>query len=165
MSSHSIMAPRRTGQGFSLLELLAAGLVILLLFGFLNTLLARYQGQAEQEMVDLTLRNLRISLRLQVATFMVAGRMNEVAKLGNSNPIVLLDQPPANYQGEVDSMMTPVQSGWFFDRARSQLVYRPQSQGFPGGNQQELRWRILFLPGQDAGARLVDEHQLTKINR
>jgi len=156
------MAPRRTRQGFSLLELLVAGLVAALLFGFLNTLLARYQGQAEQEMVDLTLRNLRISLRLQVATLMVAGRMTEVAKLGNSNPIALLDQPPANYQGEVDSNQLLDQRGWLFDRTSRQLVYRPQSQGFPGGKLQELRWRIVFLPGQDVGAKLLDETMSNK---
>lgn len=139
------------------MELLVTGVVILLLFSILNVFLTHYQGQAERELVDLTLRNMRTGLRLHVTTLSVEGKREQIVRLADSNPIIWLGQFPADYMGALDAVPPREARGWYFDLSTRELAYRPKSSGFPGGKWQELRWRVESLPGQDAGARIGPE--------
>lgn len=147
----------RRGRGFSLVELLVTGVVILLLFSILNVFLTHYQGEAERELVDLTLRNMRTGLRLHVMTLSMEGKREQIVRLADSNPITWLGQFPADYLGELSQSPPEESRGWYFSQATRELVYRPLSAGFPGGKGQELHWRVEALPGQDAGARIGPE--------
>ena len=139
------------------MELLVTGVVILLLFSILNVFLTHYQGQAERDLVDLTLRNMRTGLRLHVATLSVEGKRSQIVQLADSNPVTWLGQFPADYLGALDNAPPRETRGWYFDQSTRELAYRPQSSGFPGGKWQELRWRVESLPGQDTGARIGPE--------
>lgn len=88
--------------------------------------LAYYQEVAEKTSAELTIINLRAGLRYRVAELLLQHREAELAQLVGSNPIGLLELPPANYVGVRKSAgWDDIPPGnWCFDADKGELLYR-----------------------------------------
>ncbi|MCK9284937.1 MAG: prepilin-type N-terminal cleavage/methylation domain-containing protein [Rhodocyclaceae bacterium] len=151
----------RTGhrnRGFSLLELaVVCGIAALLAAALISSLL-RYQGIAEKEVVDVTVRQIRNGLRMEVAQLLLQGRQKQVPALVEQNPMLWLGRRPQAYLGEPAAPPAADRRGcWYFDPTRKELVYRPQSSAYPGvAEGAELRWKVVPSGSVDAGVKLVE---------
>lgn len=136
------MSPRASGNacrrlssrehGSSLFEFfIAAGVISLIAVLLLDRLLT-YQEYAERAAMELTVVNMRSGLRLHVAELMTQGRLHEVGKLINENPVRWLEAPPPNYLGELSqpAPKTLTHEIWYFDTTRRELVYLPHDNRF-----------------------------------
>lgn len=111
-------------QGFSRFELL----VVVAVFGILGAVMLdrmRYlQEYAEMTAVEVTVANLRTSLRYRVGDMLIRDRLSEIPTLADENPINWLEIRPPNYLGEFDGEPeSDVKGRWYFDRKHHELVY------------------------------------------
>jgi len=106
--------------------------------------LAPIQADAERTALENTVGILRSALGINVASYLAKADLRGIQDLAGSNPMELLTEPPQNYRGVLDEN-SPVEDGnWYFDRKRSELVYRVRhAEGFRGS------------PGQPAEARFA----------
>ncbi len=124
--------PSSREHGFSLFEFFVAAGVISLIAVLLLDRLLGYQEYAERTAMELTVINMRSGLRLRTAELMTQGRLHEVGKLINENPVRWLETPPPNYLGELVHPVpkTLPQGNWYFDATTRELVYLPRDNGF-----------------------------------
>lgn len=163
MISHE---PRRLGYYAgknwfqSAVLLLILGLVLLALLSTLN----EAKEQAERQIVDLTIRNMRTGMQLAMGEALMRQREREMASWVGSNPVQWLATSPAGYRGDCSAEESGDLSGgeWCFERDRRELVYRPRQveylQGAEGKSQQQcsqLSWRVARTPGNEVSDGFV----------
>lgn len=138
-------APKRQrNAGFSLVELSAALVIIAILAAVALYKLAPILADAERTALENTLGILRSALGINVASYLAKADLRGVQDLAGSNPMELLTEPPKNYLGVLDENSSVEDGTWYFDRKRSELVYRVRhTEVFRGG------------PGQPAEARFA----------
>ena len=147
--------------GFSLLELVVVVALVAILMAVAVSKYLALAVEAERVMMESVLSSLRSAINMKMAEYIVEGRINDVRRLENSNPMDRLSQTPNNYAGELDSTETAgVPSGtWYFDRAERTLVYRAHNVNYfqtalAGPARARFRVRVLF---QDRdGDRIFD---------
>jgi hypothetical protein len=138
-------------HGSSLFEFFIAASVISLIAALLLDRLLSYQEYAERAAMELTVVNMRSGLRLHVADLMTQGRLHEVGKLINENPVRWLETPPPNYLGELAHPVpkTLPQGNWYFDTTTRELVYLPNDNRFstaPWRDRKEaMRFQIISV--------------------
>ena len=86
--------------GFSLLELVIVIVIVALLAALAMDRLLFYEEMAEKAAMEYTASSVRSAVRVQVADMMIHGRLQELPKLAETNPIGFLEDRPANYRGE-----------------------------------------------------------------
>jgi general secretion pathway protein G len=112
-------------RGFTLLELMAAIMVIGALSAALLDRLAYYQEMAEKAAMESTARLIRTGLQIHLAELILANRQAEADEIERENPVRWLERKPANYEGEYRE---PLRRGaWYFDGRARQLVYVVQT--------------------------------------
>lgn len=119
------------------------GLVLLFFFERVSI----YQEMAEKTAAEVTVQNMRTGLRYRVAEMLLHQQEREITGLVGSNPIKLLDLPPANYAGEfVSNRLDQVPPGsWYFDPGKGEIAYRIRRHRYfaaGAGGQAELRFRV-----------------------
>lgn len=142
---------RGDGQrGIGKFEFLVLVAVIGALAAVLLDRLAAMEREAERVEVDLTVRNIRVGLRLAVGERLMRGQEDRMGELLAANPVGFLGRLPRGYAEDPGAAARP--GAWRFDPATRMLAYRPrQPEAF--GNLTELRWR---LDAQGArGGRIV----------
>ena len=117
--------------------------------------------QAERQVVDLTIRNMRTGMQLAIGEALMRQRERDMASWVGSNPVQWLGTSPAGYRGECTTDESRDLSGgeWCFERTHRELVYRPrrierlQALGEKNPRQcSQLRWRVARTPGnEDSG--------------
>ncbi|GGC10982.1 type II secretion system protein [Pseudoduganella buxea] len=116
---------RRRQRGASLFELAVCAGVFAILAAVLLDRVQRYQAEAEHADVTRQVATLRSLLLVRVLQAEIAGDAAAVAALVGSNPMALLQTPPASYRGEFDKpdeqALAP--GSWYFDRKQQKLVY------------------------------------------
>jgi len=133
--------------GFTVFELVVSlTLIAVFVAGLLATLLY-YEELAEKTVVDLTIRNIRSGLRLELARQITAGGIPDVAGLAASNPVAWLETFPQGYRGEIRSGAAAdlEKGGWYFDAQRRELVYVPRLSfhfQMPAGGAPRIGWRL-----------------------
>ena len=105
---------------FVVLGLLAIGLI---------SALGDAKEEAEKQIVELTIRNMRTGMQRAMGEALMHQREGEMASWVGSNPVHWLDTLPAGYRGECSTAESWALSGgeWCFERGRRELVYRPRN--------------------------------------
>lgn len=113
-------------QGFSLFELTVVITSLAILMGVLLQRLHYLQERAEKTAMELTVMNMGTGLRYKLVALMMDGRMQELSRLLDENPINWLQNPPTNYQGEFTTLAgrNILPGNWYFDVKEKQIVYR-----------------------------------------
>ena len=125
--------------GFTLLELTIVVCVVAIMSGFLLNRLQVYREVAEKAAMQQTAAAIKSALQMRVASYLIAGRDNEIEGLRNENPVNWLQQPPLGYAGEFhgDAYARVPRGSWYYDLPRRELVYvidrgdnfKPESDG------------------------------------
>lgn len=112
--------------------------------------------RAEEQVVELTIRNLRTGMRFAISEALMQQRENQIASWVSSNPVRWLGSPPIGYRGECPVRERKELSGgeWCFGRETGELVYRPHNidhlRVLPEGRGRhcsQLSWRVVKVPG------------------
>lgn len=151
------MKTARRARGISRFEFAVVVTVVAVLVLPLAKALLYYEGIAERQRVDLTIRDMRTFLRLKMLDLMVNGRRAEIEALVGKNPVLLMEQEPKGYRGEFDRDHRQISGGeWYFDLSRKELAYVPTSLSFPKqpGEGEELRWQLKFASRTEMSVRL-----------
>ena len=128
--------------------------VVFLMLGALALILLRslneVEEQAERQMVELTLRNMRTGMQFAMAEAIMPQHEGEIAAWAGSDPTRWLEVPPVGYRGECspEGRRNLPEGAWCFDSEHQELVYRPrntkQLHGFVEGQQcSQLAWRVV----------------------
>lgn len=138
-----IPANRQRNYLQSALYVAIVGVLATLLLG---RLLA-YAEAAEKAGMESTLAQVHQALYGKVALLAMRGEYDELEMLPSRNPFAGSAGLGSSYVGEFDGgpMDASVSGIWYFDRSRSELVYRPRLTGHlavPEGEVPELRYRI-----------------------
>lgn len=148
----------RRGSGFTLLELAVVVAVVAVLITIALDRLLRYAELAERGAMEQSVGAMKSALGLRFAAFYVQGRMEAIRGLSEENPMDWLAERPPAYLGALwdpplESLERP---GWYFDRARGQLVYLPRRTRYlvagPDG-EHKIAFRVVveFRPAADSG--------------
>jgi len=135
--------------GFTFLELLV---VIAILSVLLIVALGHYRKlmvTVESSKVQHDLGVMRSAVSMQVADHYVAGKMPELIKLVNSNPMDLLTEQSPNYIGQsrLAEQAKDAVGNWFFDVEQHELVYLVRNiDFFIGGDFGPRRARFKIFP-------------------
>lgn len=112
----------RRERGFSLLELLAAVILISVFALSLMDRLRFYQELAEKANAEFTIARLKSALRIQMATLIAQGRTREFSSLEQQNPMDWLEERPGNYH-VVSGNAGPEPGFWQFNTDDRVLTY------------------------------------------
>lgn len=139
--------PGFSQRGFSLLELVIVIILVILLFLVAFDRLMPLRGQAEAAHVATTIGALRSALGMTTAERVVDEGISTLSGLAGENPMTLLDEPPGNYMGEIESAdsETVPRGSWYFERDSGRLGYRvryPQYLQEPDDEAVHLAWRV-----------------------
>lgn len=103
--------------------------------------------EAERLAVELTLGNVRSTLRLQLAEHLIGGSTAELAQAAGRNPVGWVIDAPRGYIGIWDDAQAEqvAPGSWYFDPGMGALVYRVVNADYldtdlPGAPR--LRWRV-----------------------
>ena len=131
-------------------------LVIIGLFVMgLLSVLDEAKQRTEEQMVSLTVRNMRTGLQLAMGEALMHQRESELATWVGSNPVRWLNTAPEGYRGECsgDQRRNLAAGEWCFERDRRELVYRPrrvdQLRVAPDGSEtqcERLSWQVARAP-------------------
>jgi len=122
--------------------------------------LDRAKEQAERQLVDLTVRNMRTGMQLAMGEALMHQREAEIASWVGNNPVRWLSSEPKGYRGECSQAEGGELTGgeWCFEREQKKLIYRPRRidhlRGSVSGQAcDRLVWRVTRVldRGADSG--------------
>jgi prepilin-type N-terminal cleavage/methylation domain-containing protein len=152
--------------GFSLLELVIVIVIVALLAALAMDRLLFYEEMAEKAAMEYTASSVRSAVRVQVADMMIHGRLQELPKLAETNPIGFLEDRPANYRGEFSPVKydASLDGRWYYNPGSKELVYQlNRGAHFESGDggRKEVRYRIGVTYGlRDGGAKVAESAKL-----
>ena len=118
------MSARRQ-QGGSLLEALLVLILVLIFISVASARIMELRQMAERTGVQSTIAAIQSALGLQMAILVLQQGMEGLGRLDRSNPMLLLEPAPVNYQGLLERPPAePVAGSWYFDPQGQELVYR-----------------------------------------
>ncbi|MBK8399765.1 hypothetical protein [Propionivibrio sp.] len=142
--------------------------VLLVIIGLfvvgLLSVLDETKQRTEEQMVSLTVRNMRTGLQLAMGDALMHQREHEMASWVGSNPVRWLNTIPEGYRGECsgDQRRNLAAGEWCFERDRRELVYQPrhvdQLRVLPEGSTaqcEQLSWRVARAPKAAASGGFV----------
>lgn len=136
--------PQSRQQGFSLLELVVAAVVLSVLLAVLLERLAFYQEMAERARFESTLQTYKTGLQIRLAELILERREGEARRLEDENPTQWLSEKPTDYGGAYPAQPEP--GTWYFDAATGELVYVANNARRldvePRDGQKQLRFRV-----------------------
>ena len=115
----------RLRSGFTLFELIVVVCLVAVLAGILLNRMELYRETAEKVAMQQTAAAIKSALQMRAASYMIAGRDNEIEGLRNENPVNWLQEPPLGYAGEFtgDAYARVAPGSWYFDVGRKEMVY------------------------------------------
>ncbi len=133
--------------GMSQIELAVVLALVAAISGALLSALVYFEELGEKTAVDLTIRNIRTGIRLEMARQIAGGASPDMHGLIASNPIVWLERPPPGFRGvlEAGDARRLEAGGWYFDAGRRELVYKPRLTfhfRVPEHQAPVIRWRL-----------------------
>lgn len=161
-------APRHRQRGFSLLPQ-AVGILltgILMTVGLLELLPLR--GAAERAHVQTVTGGLQSALGLETVRQILDGHnLASLQKVEGSNPVLLLEEQPLNYRGELATRpdFETMRGHWYFDITAAELIYTPKYPQYLCEASKKfttLRWRVVVLRHSDGQPRSVNLQLLNR---
>ena len=115
----------RLDRPLSRIEIAMLVIVISVCVVWLLQRLAYLEAVAEARALDLTLRNIRTGIMVNVATRLIQSDDQGIASLAGTNPVGTVIDAPQGYIGVLrDANPDFIQPGqWYFDEERKALVY------------------------------------------
>ncbi len=112
--------------GFSLFELVVFIIAVAIIYATAANRFSEFPGQAERANFLAVTTEIQTAINLEMMLGVKSGRISELATLEGANPMDLLLEPPSNYLGVFDvvDLERFPRRVWYFDRSRSELVYR-----------------------------------------
>jgi len=150
---------RRSGRGFTLVELIIVVCIVALCAMLLLDRLRFYQEAAEKAVMEYNVAAVKSALQLRVAALLVRGEERKIESLARANPIDWLMDPPPGYRGEFRAPQPDVPRGsWYFDATRNELVYVPNLDAHlerlaDGSKRLRFRVRLDFEPTESDSER------------
>lgn len=175
MAQRGYRIPGTRPSRLRLAELAVIAALVLTLIGVVVHKVWETRAAAERVAVMQTVAALRMGLGHTVAARTARGGLAELAGLHRSNPVALLDEPPAGYLGARDDPDPAAIGGyhWYFDRRERALVYRVANGerfqgGPPGPARIRLQLRVSYRDRNgngrfDAGAETVNGIRLVAL--
>ena len=148
-------------DGYSLLDMVVAVLLLSLLFLVALDRLLPLRGQAEAATVMENEGRLREGLGSEVAHRALKRGLASLPELAGSNPMARMATPPPHYLGErakLDPATLPP-GAWAFDQSRGVLVYRLRFPEYFIGeprNPARVEWRIEIFYAANSARRPDD---------
>ena len=145
MAQRGTRIPGSRPSRLRLAELAVIAVLVLTLVGVVIQKVWETRAAAERVAVLQTVGALRSALGIAIASRTAQGGLKGLAGLHQSNPIDLLEEPPAGYLGEKDDPDPAAIGGyhWYFDRGERVLVYRvANADRFEGGPPGPARIRL-----------------------
>ncbi|HEY3487906.1 MAG TPA: hypothetical protein VGL10_07560 [Gammaproteobacteria bacterium] len=105
-----------------MISLIMLMVVVLVFFVQINKLSAI----AERESIQQTLSTIRLGMQFYALKKIVVGEVPRMEQYADTNPLEMLQQPPANYAGEftASESSNAMPGQWYYDTSAKQLVYR-----------------------------------------
>ncbi|MGA9032236.1 MAG: prepilin-type N-terminal cleavage/methylation domain-containing protein [Sulfuricaulis sp.] len=124
--------PKRSSDGFSLLELVVVIVIISILLVVAISRLLALMVDAERVTMETVAGTLRSAIGMKVAESIVKSKVVDLRAYEGSNPMDLLAEVPRNYLGELDGANpASLEDGnWYFDKRDKTLVYLVRNKGF-----------------------------------
>jgi prepilin-type N-terminal cleavage/methylation domain-containing protein len=112
-------------HGFTLLELVVVITIISVLLVVALERFYKLMVDVERTSMEYNLGAMRSAIGMQVAAHFVAGDLQGLTKLTESNPMKLLAEKPSNYLGSVGSPdLEELEKGsWVYDEKSQTLIY------------------------------------------
>ncbi len=122
--------PRLNQRGFTFFELVIVISVISILGVVALNVYYKLLVDVERTSMEHDLGVMRSSISIQVAGYFVAGNMDGLEKLVDSNPMELLAEKPNNYLGVISHYkLGKIEKGsWFYDGESQTLIYMVRNQ-------------------------------------
>lgn len=122
--------PRLNQRGFTFFELIVVISVISILGVVALNVYYKLLVDVERTSMEHDLGVMRSSISMQVAGYFVAGNMDGLEKLVDSNPMELLTEKPNNYLGVISHYkLEKIEKGsWFYDGESQTLTYMVRNQ-------------------------------------
>lgn len=152
-------------QGYSLLQLSLALIIIAIVFGVIGVRAVELQILAEQSGVKTLLATLDSALGMRVAQYQARQDRRGIEALAGSNPMDNLAQRPQNYQGVLTDGAAVEPGNWYFNRRSKSLVYRVRNvERFRGGAMNPVRARFAIrLVFQDQNGNGVYDREIERL--
>lgn len=154
------MAPRPP-QGFSLIELVAAILVIGVLATVFFRMATDYAEEAEKTAMEQVASGVRAALHMRVAGLIAANADDAIPALITQNPMDWLADKPHLYvgvfHGAAPLELAP-QRSWYYDQRVHQLVYRPMRTrhlSSAGNPHNDIRFKVWVEQGALPGGEML----------
>ena len=112
-------------HGFTLLELVVVITIISVLLVVALERFYKLMVDVERTSMEYNLGAMRSAIGMQVAAHFVAGDLQGIAILAESNPMELLAEKPSNYLGNVgsDDLRELEKGSWVYDEKSRTLIY------------------------------------------
>ena len=122
--------PKLNQRGFTFFELVVVISVISILGVVALNIYYKLLVDVERTSMEHDLGVMRSSIGIQVAGYFVAGNMDGLKTLVNSNPMELLAEKPNNYLGVISHYkLDKIEKGsWFYDSKSQILTYMVRNQ-------------------------------------
>ena len=138
----------RRGRDYSLVELVAAGVILATVLAVFLHQVRYYQEQAERSAVQSTVAALQSALAMRAMGILLMGNPDQIGRLEQENPMDWLAQQPSNYAGVFYGQ--PLEripgGGWYFDRSGPALVYQVWRTGHfesGGAAKADIHFRVI----------------------
>jgi general secretion pathway protein G len=133
---------RRSAKGFSLFELVAVIVIVMIMSGLFLNRVVFYQEQAEKTAMTEVVGALQSALVVQYGQVLTHGQSSDVPFLATDNPMNWLQKKPRNYAGEFyDPTPLTVEPGsWMFDLKSRYLIYVPRNTSNFKPNRDGKKW-------------------------
>jgi hypothetical protein len=159
-SRNDAMVLKKRSCGATKFEFALAVVLIGIFATFLLNRLSYYEAQAEKTNMESTVRAIKSGLRIQMATMMIHGRVQEYAQLAQQNPLDWLELNAAkdNDPGGKTKSDWGLLAGWSYDKSTQTLVYSVKHgddfQSDTSGNKR-IRWKVKLIRDEADPAKPV----------